>query len=110
LGREIVALYHGAGASDEAERYFFETFSQRKQPVEAEEAEIPSDLGDQILLAGLIGSLGMAKSNSAARDLMKAGAVSLDGDKITDAAARFPLDTLRGKTLRVGKHQFRRLV
>jgi tyrosyl-tRNA synthetase len=109
LAKEIVALYHSAEAADEAERYFVETFSKRQQPVEAEEAEIPTDLGDPLLLAGLISTLGMAKSNGAARDLIKAGAVSLDGEKPSDPAARFTLDELRGKVLRVGKHQFKRL-
>jgi len=41
LAREIVALYHSPEAGEEADRYFVETFSQRKQPVEAEEAMIP---------------------------------------------------------------------
>jgi tyrosyl-tRNA synthetase len=110
LARSIVALYHGDTAGAEAERYFVETFSQRKQPVEAEVATIPAELGDPLLLAALISALGMAKSNSAARDLIKAGAVSLDGEKVTDPAARRIVDDLRGKTLRVGKHQFRKLV
>jgi tyrosyl-tRNA synthetase len=109
LGKEIVALYHGEQSADEAERYFVETFSQRKQPVEAEEASIPSDLGDPVLLAALIAVLGVAKSNGAARDLIKAGAVSLDGEKITDPAVRLPVAELKGQTLKVGKHQFRKL-
>lgn len=110
LAKEIVALYHTAEAADEAERYFVETFSQRKQPVEAEEGAIPADLGEPILLAALISALGMAKSNGAARDLIKAGAVALDGEKVTDLAVRIPAAELRGKVLRVGKHQFRKLV
>lgn len=110
LGKEIVALYHGAEAAEDAERYFVETFSQRKQPVEAEEAAIPQDLGDPLLLAALIATLGMTKSNGAARDLIKAGAVSLDGEKVTDPAARLSVGDLQGKTLRVGKHQFRKLL
>lgn len=110
LAREIVALYHGPEAGAEAERYFVETFSQRKQPVEAEAAEIPADLGDPAPLAALISTLGMAKSNGQARDLIKAGAVSLDGEKLADPMMRMARDDLRGRVLRVGKHQFRRLV
>src|SRR5579862_2509760 len=108
LAKEIVELYHSADAAEEAERYFVETFSKRQQPVEAEEVSIPEDLGEPALLAALISSLGMAKSNGAARDLIKAGAVSLDGEKVTDTAARLPFAELRGRTLRVGKHQFRK--
>ncbi|HTQ08575.1 MAG TPA: tyrosine--tRNA ligase, partial [Fimbriimonadaceae bacterium] len=110
LAKEIVGLYHSGDAADEAERYFIETFSKRQQPVEAEEAAIPAEVGDPASLAALIAALGMAKSNSAARDLIKAGAVSLDGEKSTDPTARIAAGELRGKTLRVGKHQFKKLV
>lgn len=112
LGREIVALYHSAHDADEADRYFIETFSQRKQPVEAEEAPIPSELlqEEMIPLANLIGALGLAKSNGAARDLIKAGAVSIDAEKVTDPFAKIAEADLRGKLLKVGKHQFRKLI
>lgn len=111
LAKEIVALYHSVEAAEEAEAYFVNTFSQKKQPVEAETATIPEACvaDGQVVLAGLIGALGLAKSNSAARQLMEAGAVSLDSEKVTDPRARFALKELRGKVLRVGKHQFREL-
>lgn len=110
LAREIVSLYHSSDAAVEAERYFVETFGQRKQPLEAEETSIPPGLVDPIPLANLIGELGLAKSNSAARDLMKAGAVSLDSVKLTDPMVKMDRTALLGKVLRVGKHQFRKLV
>ena len=110
LGREIVALYHGTAAGDAAVEYFVETFSKRQLPVDAPDRTIPEELGEEFPLATLIGSLGMAKSNSAARDLIKQAAVSLDGVKSTDPMARASRAELVGKTLRVGKHQFARLV
>jgi tyrosyl-tRNA synthetase len=110
LGREIVALYHGAEAADAAVSYFVETFSKRQQPVEAPERSVPEELGDEFPLASLIGALGMAKSNSAARDLIKQGGVSLDGEKFSDPMVRVAKSDLVGKTLRFGKHQFAKLV
>ncbi len=107
LAKEIVALYHSAEAADDAERYFVETFSQKKQPVEAEEAALPAL--DEIPLAALIKDLGLAPSNGQARKLMQAGAVSLDEDKVTDGFAAFAPAELNGRILRVGKHQFRKL-
>lgn len=109
LAKEIVALYHSAEAAEEAERYFVETFSKRTVVTDAEEAPIPADLGDVVPLANLIGTLNLAKSNSAARDLIKAGAVSLGEEKQTDPMAKLPREELVGKILRVGKHQFRKL-
>ena len=109
LAKEIVALYHSAEAASEAEKYFVETFSNRQQPVDAEPAPIPAELGDEIPLANLISALGMAKSNGAARDLIKQGGVSLDAEKVADPFANFSRGDLVGKVLRVGKHQFRKL-
>lgn len=111
LAKELVGLYHSPEAALEAESYFVETFSQRKQPVEAERAEIPADciVDGEVTLAALIAALGLAKSNSAARHLMEAGAVSLNADKVTEPRSRFLVDDLRGKVLRIGKHQFREL-
>jgi tyrosyl-tRNA synthetase len=113
LAKAIVALYHSPEAADEAERYFVETFSERKQPVEAEEAAIPAELVDdlhKVGIAALIGTLGLAKSNGEARRLMQAGAVSLDAERLTDPFLSMPVAQLKGKVLRVGKHQFRKLV
>jgi tyrosyl-tRNA synthetase len=98
-----------SGFALEAEANFIRTYSERKEPVTAEEATIPSELGDPVLLAALIATLGMARSNGAARDLIQAGAVSLDGEKVTDLTVRLPVVGLRGKLLKVGKHQFRKL-
>ncbi len=109
LAKEIVALYHSPETAEDAERYFIETFSKRSAVVEATPAAIPEEFSDEIALPALISMLGLAKSNSAARDLMKAGAVSLDEVKATDPTVRFTKDDLVGKILRVGKHQFRRL-
>lgn len=110
LAREIVALYHSAGAADEADDYFARTFSQRQQPVEAEEVAIPAEAiqDGQVQVPSLLVELGLAKSRSNARDLVQAGAVSLDGEKVN--ALAMPEDQTRGRVLRVGKHQFRRLI
>lgn len=112
LAREIVALYHGPEAAQAADVYFVETFSKRHQPVDAPEAEVPPEVVEDghIGLPALIASLGLAKSNSEARRLIEAGGVSLDGAKLTDAKAKLPVSELAGKVLRVGKHQFRKLM
>lgn len=109
LAKEIVALYHSTEAAEEAERYFVETFSKRQQPVDAPEASIPAELENPVPIANLIVALGLAKSNGAARDLMKQGGVSVEEEKVTDPFAKIERAELVGKVLRVGKHQFRKL-
>lgn len=111
LAREIVALYHSLEAADLADSEFLKRFSQREMPTEIEEASLPGDLVQDgaIGLAALIAALGLAKSNGAAKDLIKAGAVTLDGEKVTDIQARLTPDELNGRVLKVGKLQYRRL-
>lgn len=111
LAREIVGLYHSQESAQEAEAYFATTFSKREQPVEAETATIPIEAvtDGAVALANLIAALGLAKSNGNARDLIKQGGVSLDGEKVSDPFVKLSLGELDGRVLRVGKHQFRRL-
>jgi tyrosyl-tRNA synthetase len=110
LAKEIVGLYHGVEAADAADEYFVQTFSNRQQPVEAEEASIPAEaLADGFVnLPALVVALGFAKSNGAVKDLIKAGAVSLDGEKVTEL--RLGADAVKGKVLKVGKHNFRKMI
>jgi tyrosyl-tRNA synthetase len=109
LAKEIVRTYHGDEAADGAENYFVETFSKRQQPVEAEESLIPAEAIEDgfVNLPVAVVALGMAKSNGAVKDLIKAGAISLDAEKVTES--RLAVDQVRGKVIKVGKHQFRRL-
>jgi tyrosyl-tRNA synthetase len=109
LAREIVTLYHSAEAADEAEGHFVRTFSQRRQPVEAEEARVPAEAvrDGAVSLPALLVSLGLAKSRSNARDLIEQGAVSLDGERVASLEAS--LESLAGAVLRVGRRNFRRL-
>lgn len=110
LAREIVALYHPPEEAEAADNYFLETFSARKQPVDAPEAPIPADCiqDGQVNIPALVVALGLGKSNSAVRDLIKAGAIALDGEKLS--LLSMPKDELIGRVLKVGKHNFRKLV
>ncbi len=110
LAREIVALYHGVEAGAEAEQYFIDTFSKRQQPVEAEEVTLAEAavVDGFVSIPTLIVELGLAKSNGAVKDLVKAGAIALDGEKVTDL--RLERDQILGRVLKVGKHAFRKIV
>ena len=50
---------------------------------------------------------GFAPSSSEARRLVKQGAVSIDGEKVSDLDARVSL--IGGETLKVGKRRFCRI-
>jgi tyrosyl-tRNA synthetase len=112
LAKEIVALYHSPEDGENADEFFLRTFSQREQPVDAPEASIPEEAIAEGLISipTLITALGLARSNGAAKDLIKSGAVSIGSEKVTDPAWRPQSEELKGKILRVGKHQFRKIV
>ncbi len=110
LGREIVALYHSGVEADAAVRFFVDTFSQRKVVTEADDAVIPESVvfDGLVSIPSLVVALGLAASNGKVKDLISAGAIALDGEKVTSLS--MPQADLVGKILKVGKHQFRKLV
>ena len=109
LAKEIVKIYHGEQAEQEAEDYFIRTFSKREEPVDAPDAQIPTDLEGDILIATLIARLELTASAGEARRIIEGGGVSIGGEKVTDPRTTRTADQLDGKVLRVGKHKFRTL-
>lgn len=111
LAREIVGLYHGEQAAEEADEFFVRTFSRRELPEEAPEVSIPGSCvrDGKVQMPALIHAIGLAKSVSEARRLMQSGAVYLNGERVADPKAGVAVEEVVGKVLRVGKHQFRKL-
>ncbi|TET94508.1 MAG: tyrosine--tRNA ligase, partial [Candidatus Zixiibacteriota bacterium] len=61
---------------------------------------------ENIYLVHVITRAKLARSNSEARKLIEAGAVLLDGEKITDSNYEFSLKEGEEKILKVGKRRF----
>ena len=101
LAREIVAIYHGEGASQSAETHFVETFSEKKIPENVPEIE-----GDFSTIIDAMMQAQCSDSKSEARRLVEAGAVThLESDvKITDSNQK-----PENGTYRVGKLRFFRI-
>ncbi len=97
LGREIVAIYHGAEAAQNAQAAFEKQFQKD---------EVPADMPVVKLAGGEMSVLDLVKacfdvSGKEARRRVAQGAVSIDGQKIEDEAATFTLYT--GLTIKAGK-------
>jgi tyrosyl-tRNA synthetase len=109
LAREIVSIYHSPEAAAEAQAEFERVFSQREIPDEIPEIRLGSDdLNDGVIwIVKLLVKAGMAPSNSEARRLVQQGAVTIDGEKITDPTANIRLS--EGQVIRVGKLRFGRI-
>ena len=109
LAREIVAIYHSADAGTQAQAEFERVFSSREVPQDMPEVTLtPADLENgSIRLMKLLTFAQLAPSGSEARRLIQSGAVSVDGEKLTDATGSLaPTD---GQVLRVGKLKFAKL-
>ncbi|MGH7445111.1 MAG: tyrosine--tRNA ligase [Longimicrobiales bacterium] len=115
LGRRIVELYHGAAAAPAAEAHFDRLFRDHALPDDI--SEITLDPADPALrpdesgvwVPALLVATGLAASNSEALRLVEQGAISIDGARITDRAARLAVDSPAKPVIQRGKRHFVRV-
>ena len=120
LGYEIVSDFHGREAARAAQEHFARVHQRREMPAQMEEIRV--SIGDQApvmqdevscrlspaKIVDLLVSSGLAPSKTEARRLIRAGAVSVDGEKITEVTAAVPAERAEF-VLRCGKLGFRRV-
>jgi tyrosyl-tRNA synthetase len=86
LAKEIVARYHGASDANAAHDAWERQFSQRQVPTEMPEHTLDAEDGALSVVKALA-LAGLAKGTSDARRKIEAGAVSIDGSKVSDVKA-----------------------
>ncbi len=102
LARELTARYHSEEAALQAEANFEKVFRKGGLPDDIPEKKIHSE--EDIWLPQLLMDLEMVKSTSDGRRMIKQGAVSLDGEKVTDMKRNI---SPQGEILvKVGKRRF----
>jgi tyrosyl-tRNA synthetase len=107
LGLRIVSDFYGPGAAREAREQFARVHQRHEVPQEVTEYILAR--GETVpALADLLVATGLAPSKSEAKRLIKAGAVTVDGQKVTEPVAAAPSD-LQEYVLRCGKLGFRRI-
>ena len=109
LAREIVTIYHSTAAATKAQEEFERVFSQHEVPEDIPEITLSGeDLTDgKIPLVRLIAKAKLSGSNCESRRLIGQGAVSLDGQKISDQSTM--IEPVEGQVLRVGRLRFARI-
>lgn len=107
LAKLIIRDFHDDAAADDAAAHFEQVFARKELPDDM--PEITVNNGEEILLAKLIADGGLAGSGGEARRLIKQGAVTLDGDKVSDPAAKVTF-TEPETILKVGKRRFAKIV
>lgn len=109
LARQIVKSYHGEEASLEAEKEFNRVFVEQQLPQDIPDLEVPKDAfkDGKVWIVKLVKIAGSADSNRQARTLIEQGAVSLNGEKISDS--NLDLEIEDGTVLKVGKLNYVKL-
>lgn len=109
LSYGIVARFWGTEQAEKAQTTFEQLFQNRDldyaHPVQIESLGLTA--GASIGILDLIKKLGAVVSSSEARRLIQAGAVAVDGVKITDIAT--PVTIEKDMSIKVGKHRFYKL-
>ena len=103
LARTIATDFHGAQAAAAAEKEFDQVFADGGLPDDIAKHSLDSD--EPLWIVKVVRECGFSSSNGAARRLVAQGAVSLDGEKITDVEATVPNDGTE-RVLKVGRRRF----
>jgi tyrosyl-tRNA synthetase len=102
LARELVARFHTEALAAEAAAEFENVFRKKNLPVDI--PEVPSWGGEPMGLCRLLADHALTESTSAARRLIKQGAVTVNGEKVSDTELSLAGD--REYLIKVGKKRY----
>jgi tyrosyl-tRNA synthetase len=108
LAKLIIKDFHTEADAEAAEEEFARVFSAREVPADIAEKRFPAS--EPVALAKVLAEAGLAQSNKEGGRKIAQGAVSVDGEKITDS--RYSLDATPGKSylVRVGSRHFAQVI
>ena len=107
---DIVRQYHSAEEAQRAQEFFYKQVQQKGLETKEYQQISATQLNIQapVLLTDVIVALDPKQSKSAARRLIESGAVSVNGEKITDTT--YQLSSLEKVKIKVGKRGFYELI
>jgi tyrosyl-tRNA synthetase len=108
LGRDIVGLYHDAGAATAAEAAFDRVFKEHQAPTEI--AEFIVALDDDVYVPALLQELGLVSSAGEGRRMIDQGGVRVDGTQLEPRQYNYARVRVEGLVFQVGKRKFARPV
>jgi tyrosyl-tRNA synthetase len=109
LAREIVGMYHGPGAAVAASEEFERRFGKARGTLDlkgVKRSEIVVK-GGRIWIVDLLRDVGLVGSGGEARRKIKAGAVRIDGEKVTDSDFEMPVKATREILVKLGRQFIR---
>jgi len=108
LAMELVTRFHGREAADKARARFEAQFARKEIPEDIPEYVLGGDVDrSSVFLPRVLKEAGLVKSTSEARRLIKQGAVTIDGEKVSSDEVAV---SGQGAVLKVGKRRFLRLL
>jgi tyrosyl-tRNA synthetase len=120
LAREVVDLYHEAGAGAAAEERFNVVHRAHEIPDEVPSVSVPGSVFGElkegarvVYVPALLEAMGLVGSRSEARRLQAQGGVRVDGEQVPQEDIRIegdPPGQLTGSVWQVGRRKFARLV
>jgi len=110
LAHRIVEMYHGAEAADAAQEHFEQTVVEGGTPDDVPDFAPDAEPGQEVGLLNLMREADLTDSNSEGRRLIEQGAVSIDGDEVTDTGLYIDVSTETPFLLKVGKRRYARVV
>ena len=105
LGYELVKKYYDEPAAQKALEEFETIFVKKGIPEDIEKFRLPNK---DLNIVKLMCITGTAASSSEASRLIKQGAVTIDGEKITDV--KHPIKAIKDFILKVGKRKFVKVI
>ncbi|MEW4217684.1 tyrosine--tRNA ligase [Rossellomorea marisflavi] len=106
LGRTIVRMYHGIGASERAQEQFISVFQKGSMPDEI--PELQWNGSEEVNILELLVNVNLLPSKSEARKMIKNNGVKIDGAKVDDP--NLIVRVQEGMTVQVGKRKFIKLL
>jgi len=104
LARRLVTMYYDVQKAEAAEKEFDAVFRKKEVP---EQIRVHHLSVNSLWIVKLLTEVGVATSNSEARRLIRQGAVSIDGTRISDP--ELTIKFKGGEVLKVGKKRFMKL-
>jgi len=106
LASLIVARFHGEESGKVAREGFEKQFAKKEVPDDIPEVSLPAENG-RLWLVKALNEAGLISSNGEGMRLIKQGAVSVDGEKISDKDFSLPVGGVY--LIKCGKRRFLRL-
>ena len=107
LAKEIIVQYYDEESAVQARAEFEQIFSKGKLPDDMPEINVDSTNAEINILAVLTDNK-LAPSGSEARRLIKQGAVSIDGEKVSGLS--IPMPEKNEFVIKVGKRRFLKII